>query len=64
MKLLCLKELERLLKQNEINLSPEKAIEQIKEIRQLRYALLKSRQVKTKILQPTENQKILLNMKI
>lgn len=58
------KELERLLKQNEINISPEKAIEQIKEIRQLRYTLPKSRQVKTKILQPTEVQKILLNMKI
>ena len=58
------KELERLLKLNEINLSPEKAIEQIKEIRQLKYTLPKSRQVKIKILQPTEVQKALLNMKI
>lgn len=58
------KELERQLKQNEINLSPEKAIEQIKEIRQLRYTLPKSRQIKTKILKPTETQNLLLNMKI
>jgi transposase len=58
------KELERLLKQNNIKLSPEKAIEQIKEIRQLRYTLPKSRQIKTKILQPTEIQNQLLNMKI
>jgi len=58
------KELERLLKLNNISLSPEKAIGQIKEIRQLRYTLPKSRQIKTKILQPTEAQKQLLNMKI
>lgn len=58
------KELERLLKQNHINLSPEKAIDQIKEIRQLRYTLPKSRQIKTKILQPTEIQNQLLNMEI
>jgi transposase len=58
------KELERLLKENEINLSPEKAIEQIKEIRQLRYTLPKSRQIKTKILQPTDIQRQLLQMPI
>jgi transposase len=58
------KKLERLLKVKSIQLSPEKAIEQIKEIRQLKYTLPKSRQVKTKILQPTEVQKKLLNMKI
>jgi transposase len=58
------KELERLLKLNNIELSPEKAIEQIKEIRQLRYTLPKSRQTKTKILGPTEIQKQLLDMKI
>lgn len=58
------KELERLLRINNIELSSEKAIEQIKEIRQLRYTLPKSRQVKTKILQPTDLQKILLAMKI
>lgn len=58
------KELERLLKWNEIELSSEKAIAQIKEIRQLKYVLPKSRQVKTKILQPTDEQNILLNMKI
>lgn len=57
------KELERLLKLNNICLSAEKAIEQIKEIRQLRYTLPKSRQVKIKILQPTEIQNQLLKMK-
>jgi len=58
------KELERLLRQNKINFSAEKAIEEIKEIRQLKYVLPKSRQLKTKILKPTENQKLLLNLKI
>ena len=58
------KELERLLKKNDIGLSAEKAIEQIKEIRQLRYVLPKSRQVKTKILNPTEVQASLISMKI
>jgi len=58
------KELERLLKKNDIGLSAEKAIEQIKEIRQLSYTLPRSGQVKTKILKPTEIQARLLNLKI
>jgi transposase len=58
------KEPERLLKKNNIDLSPEKAINAIKEIRQLRYILPKSKQVKTKILQPTNRQNQLLKMKI
>ncbi|MFC2138235.1 IS1634 family transposase [Bacteroidota bacterium] len=58
------KELERLLNLNKIELSAEKAIEQIKKIRQLRYTLPKSRHVKTKILQPTKEQEKLLEMKI
>jgi len=58
------KELERLLKINNIELSVEKAIEQIREIRQLRYTLPKSRYVKTKILRPTGEQTKLLDMKI
>ena len=58
------KELEQLLKANKIDISAEKAIEQIREIRQLQYTLPKSRLVKTKVLQPTELQEILLNMKI
>jgi transposase len=58
------KELERLLKENQLGISPEKAIEAIKEIRQLKYVLPKSKQVKTKILQPTEVQSQLLEMKI
>lgn len=58
------KELERLLNINDIKISPEKAIEAIKEIRQLRYILPKSRQVKTTVLQPTELQYRLLNMQV
>ena len=58
------KELERLLKKNNVGLSAEKAIEQIKEIRQLSYTLPKSRKIKTKILKPTEIQARLLNLKI
>jgi len=58
------KELERLLRKNNIELSAEKAIEQIKEIRQLRYILPKSKLMKTKILQPNEVQERLLEMKI
>lgn len=58
------KELERLLNKNSIRLSAEKAIEQIKEIRQLKYTLPKSKQAKTKILQPTKNQSLRLEMQI
>ena len=58
------KELERLLNLNKIELSPEKAINEIKEIRQLRYVLPKSQMVKTKILNPTQKQAQLLEMKI
>ncbi|MDZ4383822.1 MAG: IS1634 family transposase, partial [Thermodesulfovibrionia bacterium] len=58
------KELERLLRHNKIGISAEKAIEEIKEIRQLKYVLPKSRQLKTIILKPTEKQKKLLNLKI
>jgi transposase len=58
------KELERLLKANRIEISAEKALEQIREIRQLKYTLPKSRLLKTKILQPTAVQELMLNMKI
>jgi transposase len=58
------KELERLLRNNKISLSPEKAIENIKEIRQLNYSLPKSRQFKSKLLKPNPIQSQLLNMKI
>lgn len=58
------KELERLLKKNKINLSAEKAINEIKEIRQLKYILPKSRLFKTKILQPNERQSQLLHMEM
>ena len=58
------KELERLLRENKIKISPEKAIDEIKEIRQLQYILPKSKQVKSKILKPTEIQAKLIEMKI
>jgi transposase len=57
------KELERILKKNKIEISPEKAIKQIKEIRQLKYTLPKSGKIKNKILRPTDIQNQLLNMK-
>ena len=58
------KELERLLRKNEIEISPEKALSQIKEIRQLTYVLPRSNKTKTKILKPTISQLKLLEMKI
>jgi transposase len=58
------KELERMLRENKIDISPEKAIHEIKEIMQLQYVLPKSRKVETEILQPTEIQAQLLNMRI
>lgn len=58
------KELERSLRKNKISLSPEKAIENIKEIRQLKYSLPISKQFKTKLLKPNHIQSQLLNMKI
>ena len=58
------KELERMLQKNNIKLSPEKAINEIKEIRQLRYVLPKSKLVRTKLLKPTLTQSQLLKMKI
>jgi transposase len=58
------KELERLIKKNKIILSPEKAIENIKEIRQLKYTLPKSKEFKVKLLKPSTIQSDLLDMKI
>lgn len=57
------KEFERLLKFNKINLSPEKAVEEIKNIRQLNYVLPKAKTMKTKILHPNSTQSDLLEMK-
>ena len=57
------KELERLLNIHNINLSPEKAINEIKEIRQLSYVLPKSQVIKTKILNPNQKQTQLLELK-
>jgi len=58
------KELERLLKKNNIMLSPEKAIENIKEIRQLKYILPKSKEFKSKILKLNTTQSKLMNMNL
>lgn len=58
------KELERQLKINKVGISPEKAINEIKDIRQLKYILPKSKAVKDKLLRPTTVQAQLLNMKI
>lgn len=58
------KELERLLLKNNIDLSPEKAINEIKEIRQIQYVLPKSQKVKTKILAPSVIQSHLIEMKL
>lgn len=58
------KELERSLRKNKISISPEKAIENIKEIRQLKYSLPISKQFKSKLLKPNHIQSQLLNMKI
>lgn len=58
------KELERLLRVNKVGLSVEKAIQEIKELRQLRYMLPKSKTMNTKLLTPNENQTKLLNMTI
>lgn len=58
------KELELMLKRNNIDISPEKAIHEIKEITQLKYVLPKSRQTEIEILQPTELQSKLLAMEI
>jgi len=56
------KELERILVKNKIGMSPEKAINEIKEIRQLQYTLPKSGQVKTKLLRLNERQTQLIKM--
>ena len=58
------KELERLLKKNMINLSPDKAVEEIKNIKQLKYMLPKAKTMKTKILKPNAIQAALLKMDI
>lgn len=56
------KELERLLKKNKIELSVEKAIEEIKDIHQLKYMLPKSKQVKTKLLRLNDIQKQIIKL--
>jgi hypothetical protein len=57
------KEPERIIAKNKIAMSPEKAINEIKDIRQLRYKLPRSGQMKTKLLNPNDSQSQLLNMK-
>lgn len=57
------KELERQLHLQKTGISVETAIEEIRQIKQLTYRLPKSKQLKTKVLAPTPNQKTLLNLK-
>jgi len=57
------KELERIISKNKLNISPEKAIAEIKDIRQLQYVLPKSQQVKTKLLKLNNAQSQLINLK-
>lgn len=57
------KEFERTLEKNNIAMSPEKAINEKKEIRQLQYKLPKSGQVKTKLLRLTDSQAQLMDMR-
>jgi len=56
------KELERLLLINRIGISPEKAIEEIKDIRQLTYMLPKSGKIKSKLLKLNDMQSKLLDI--
>ena len=56
------KELERLLIKNNIAISPEKALAELNDIRQLTYMLPKSRQIKTKLLRLNECQDKLLKI--
>jgi len=58
------KELERQLAANKIEISAQKAIEQIKQIKELTYQLPKSRTIQTKILKPNNLQQQLIDMKI
>ena len=51
------------IERNNIDMSPEKAINEIKEIRQLQYVLPKSGQVKTRLLRLNPAQTQLMNMK-
>lgn len=56
------KELELKLTENNIGLSVQKAIDQLKEVQELTYQLPKSKQVKNQILETNQYQKDLLNM--
>ena len=56
------KELERMLIKNNIAMSPEKAINEIKEIRSLQYMLPKSMQLKTKLLRLNDRQAQLMKL--
>ena len=56
------KEFERLLKENNIDLTVEKAIKEIKDIQQLTYILPKAKEVKTKLLKLNDKQKQIINI--
>lgn len=56
------KELERKLQQNKMQISPEKAIDLIKDMQQLTYQLPISKEIKSKILNLNEDQEKLLKI--
>ena len=59
-----IKEFERLLEKNKIKISVQKAISELKEIRQLTYILPKSKQIKSTILKMNTIQSELMKIKI
>jgi len=59
-----LKELEIKINKNNIDLSVQKAIDELKEVQELTYQLPKSRLIKTQLLQLTDSQHKLINMDI
>lgn len=58
------KELEALIKKNNIDLSVQKAIAELNEVQELTYRLPKSKQLKHQLLTPNELQEQLMAMKI
>lgn len=58
------KELETTIKQNDIDLSVQKAIEELKEVQEITYQLPKSKKIKRQLLQLNNTQYQLLNMNL
>lgn len=58
------KELELKIKESNMSISPQKAIDELKEVQQITYQLPKSKQVKQQLLKTNPLQQELLNIKI